>query len=244
MFDQTFINGRQDMKRPCTIVLSLLLQIGAMCIVILIPLIYSEALPSAQLKSTVVAPTRPVSAAPPKFAGSMTDVRAARRFLTPPLVAPRFIPRNIDDIEPHAPAPEIRVFDGTSETDGPAGGAIASILGPVRGDAPPLLSMQKPHTRSGPVRVGGRLAEANLIRRVQPTYPPLAKSARVQGVVEFTAIISKEGKIENLQLVRGHPLLVNAAREAVLQWRYRPTLLNGQPVEVVTDIVVNFTLSP
>jgi protein TonB len=74
-------------------------------------------------------------------------------------------------------------------------------------------------------------------------YPALAKSARVQGTVEFNAVISKDGKIENLQLVRGHPLLVNAAKEAVLQWRYRPTQLNGQPVEVVTDIIVNFTLS-
>jgi protein TonB len=65
----------------------------------------------------------------------------------------------------------------------------------------------------------------------------------VEGTVEFTATINKEGTIENLQLVRGHPLLVNAAREAILQWRYRPTLLNGEPVEVITDIVVKFTLS-
>jgi protein TonB len=93
------------------------------------------------------------------------------------------------------------------------------------------------------VQIGGRVAEANLIRKVQPVYPPLAKSARVQGTVEFTATISKEGNIENLTLVRGHPLLVNAAREAVQQWKYKPTLLNGQPVEVITDIIVNFTLS-
>jgi protein TonB len=87
------------------------------------------------------------------------------------------------------------------------------------------------------------VAEANLIRKVTPVYPALAKSARVQGTVEFTAVISKEGNIENLQLVRGHPLLVQAAKEAVLQWKYRPTLLNGQPVTVITDIIVNFTLS-
>jgi protein TonB len=143
----------------------------------------------------------------------------------------------------HAPAPEIRVSGGTEDADGP-GGIVATILGPLRSDVPPLLAIPKPNTRSGPVRVGGSVAEANLMRQVQPTYPPLAKSARVQGTVEFTATISKDGMIENLQLVRGHPLLVNAAKEAVLQWRYRPTLLNGQPVEVVTDIVVNFTLNP
>jgi protein TonB len=93
------------------------------------------------------------------------------------------------------------------------------------------------------VAIGGRVAEANLIRRVQPVYPPLAKSARVQGTVEFTAIIGKDGNIQNLKLVRGHPLLVNAAKEAVLQWKYKPTELNGQPVDVITDIIVNFTLS-
>jgi protein TonB len=76
-----------------------------------------------------------------------------------------------------------------------------------------------------------------------PQYPALAKSARVQGTVEFTAIIGKDGTIQQLKLVRGHPLLVNAARQAVEQWRYKPTLLNGQPVDVITDIVVNFTLS-
>jgi protein TonB len=91
--------------------------------------------------------------------------------------------------------------------------------------------------------VGGGVSEANLIHRVQPEYPPLAKTTHVEGTVEFTATISKQGLIENLQLVRGHPLLVNAAREAILQWRYRPTLLNGEPVEVITDIVVKFTLS-
>lgn len=87
------------------------------------------------------------------------------------------------------------------------------------------------------------MAEANVIRRVQPVYPPLAKSARVQGAVEFTAVISKEGRVEKLQLVRGHPLLVSAAREAILGWQYRPTMLNGEPVEVLTTITVNFKLS-
>jgi len=84
---------------------------------------------------------------------------------------------------------------------------------------------------------------ANLIRRVVPQYPPLAKQARVQGTVRFTAIIGKDGTIQNLQLISGHPLLVAAAEEAVKQWQYKPTLLNGEPVEVVTQIDVNFTLS-
>lgn len=94
----------------------------------------------------------------------------------------------------------------------------------------------------GPQRIGGAVMEANLLTKVDPVYPPLALSARVQGTVEFTATIDETGHVANLQLVRGHPLLVNAAREAVLQWTYRPTLLNGQPVTVITNVIVNFTL--
>jgi protein TonB len=244
MFDQTFINGRGDAKRPYTIVLSLVLQIGVMFLMILIPLIYSEVLPSAQLKTMIMAPAPPRAPAPPKLANRATVKPPTTRPFVAPLVAPSLIPRKLDNIDQDVPAPDIRVMGGTGDANGPTGSVVDNILGRARGNAPPLISVPKPKTRSGPVRIGGRVAEANLVRQVHPTYPPLAKSARVQGTVEFTATISKEGKIENLQLIHGHPLLVSAAREAVLQWRYRPTLLNGQPVEVITDIVVNFTLSP
>jgi len=77
---------------------------------------------------------------------------------------------------------------------------------------------------------------------VQPNYPPLARQARIQGTVELRAIISKMGTIENLNVVSGHALLVTSAVEAVKQWRYRPYLLNGEPIEVETEITVNFIL--
>jgi protein TonB len=83
----------------------------------------------------------------------------------------------------------------------------------------------------------------NLVHKVQPAYPPLARQARIQGTVRFTATIGKDGHIIDLSLVSGHPLLVPAATEAVQQWIYRPTLLNGNPIEVVTVIDINFTLS-
>jgi protein TonB len=86
------------------------------------------------------------------------------------------------------------------------------------------------------------LAEANLIYRLQPTYPALARVAHIQGTVELHAIISKTGSIENLTVIGGHAMLVNAALHAVRQWRYRPYLLNGEPIEVETDITVKFTL--
>jgi protein TonB len=84
---------------------------------------------------------------------------------------------------------------------------------------------------------------AKLIRQPRPVYPPLARQARISGTVKFNAIIAKDGTIQNLQMVSGHPLLVQAATEAVRQWVYQPTLLNGEPVEVITTIDVNFTLS-
>lgn len=93
------------------------------------------------------------------------------------------------------------------------------------------------------IRVGGNVQAANLVTKVTPLYPPLAKQARIQGTVRFNALIGKDGAIQSLQLVTGHPLLVAVSQDAVKQWVYRPTLLNGNPVEVVTVIDVNFTLS-
>jgi TonB family protein len=104
---------------------------------------------------------------------------------------------------------------------------------------PPLPPLSSTPQR---IRVGAKVQDANLIHKVDPEYPPLALDARIQGVVRFTAIIDGAGRIQNLQLLSGHPLLVQAARRAVNQWEYRPTLLNGSPVEVVTQIEVNFTL--
>jgi TonB family protein len=93
------------------------------------------------------------------------------------------------------------------------------------------------------IRVGGNVQQFNLIHRVDPVYPPLARQARIQGTVRFTGIIGRDGSVQSVQLVSGHPLLVESARQAVMQWLYKPTLLNGQPVEVVTQIEVGFSLS-
>ena len=93
------------------------------------------------------------------------------------------------------------------------------------------------------LRVGGNVQSANLINKVTPVYPPLAKQARIQGTVSFAVIIGKDGAIQDMTLISGHPLLVPAATDAVKQWVYKPTLLNGQPTEVETQIDVNFTLT-
>ena len=92
------------------------------------------------------------------------------------------------------------------------------------------------------IRVGGNVQAAKLIRSVPPTYPPLALQARIQGIVRFTATIGHDGRVSEVTLISGHPLLVPAAQEAIRQYEYQPSLLNGQPVEVVTQVDVPFTL--
>lgn len=108
---------------------------------------------------------------------------------------------------------------------------------PSRSQSPPPITDQPQR-----VRVGGNTQQYNLIRKVDPVYPELARQARIQGVVRFNVIIGRDGSILNFQLVSGHPLLVEAARQAANQWVYKPTLLNGEPVEVVTQIDVQFSL--
>lgn len=93
------------------------------------------------------------------------------------------------------------------------------------------------------IRVGGNVQAAKLVKQPAPVYPPLAKQARIQGTVRYEATVGADGNVKNLQLTGGHPLLVPAATDAVKQWVYQTTLLNGKPVEVLTQIDVNFTLS-
>jgi protein TonB len=243
MFDQTFVDGTQKTREPVTFALSVLLETCAVALLLLIPLIYTQALPNAQLRSLLMAPAAP--SAPPKPTPQVkvtTRAVAVRRL--PVFLAPTAIPKQINtNVQEIQAAPDLAIPGLQSPTS--AGSDMIGVPGQIYSipQPPPPPAPQKLKVQSGPVRVATGVAEANLIRKVMPIYPPIAKSARVQGTVEFTAIISKEGNIENLRLVRGHPLLVKAAEEAVLQWRYRPTLLNGEPVEVVTDIIVNFTLT-
>ena len=100
-----------------------------------------------------------------------------------------------------------------------------------------------PRVAAQKVRVSSGVAEGLLIHEVKPQYPSLARQARIQGVVVLLAVIAKDGKVQNLQVVSGHPMLIKAAIDAVTQWRYGPYSLNGEPVEVDTQINVNFTLS-
>jgi protein TonB len=121
---------------------------------------------------------------------------------------------------------------------GSASGVLGGIIGGTSGGTPP----PPPPKSNKPLRVGGNVAAANLVRQVTPVYPQIAKTAHVSGTVMLHAIISKDGSIEELTYVSGPPLLMKAAMDAVHQWRYKPTMLNGEPVDVDTTISVVFTL--
>ena len=133
------------------------------------------------------------------------------------------------------------------------GRAETTIRIGVAPGGPNLLSPAPPAPPRGPItaqagsserlRVGANLQAEKLLTKITPAYPPLAKQAAVQGTVSLTVTIAGDGVVKGVQLISGHPLLVAAATDAVRQWVYRPTLLNGQPVEVVTQVDVNFTLA-
>jgi len=107
------------------------------------------------------------------------------------------------------------------------------------------VSSPAPASGSGPaqIRVGAEVQKAKLVRRIEPVYPPMALQARIQGVVRFNVVIGEDGRVVNPTVVSGHPLLVPAATEAIKQWEYSQTLLNGKPTEVITQADVNFVLN-
>jgi TonB family protein len=115
--------------------------------------------------------------------------------------------------------------------------------GRVTGAIPPPPPPPEPPTSSPGMRIGGNVAANYLIRQVPPIYPQAARDSRIQGVVVLEARVNKDGLVDNLKLISGHPLLVQAAIDAVRQWTYKPVLLNGQAVDFVTTVTVNFTLA-
>jgi len=125
------------------------------------------------------------------------------------------------------------------------GGQLGGVIGGIVSSTSNLAAVPKlsAPVATKPIRISQGVTRGLLLAKIEPKYPLLAKQARIQGEVVLSAIISKEGAIENLTLVSGHPMLVPEAIQAVSQWRYRPYLLNGQPVEVESTITVTFLFS-
>jgi protein TonB len=204
--------------------------------VILISLIYTEALPRQRLISLLQAP------APPQVAVALQAVASSARqtseFDHNVLQLPREIPKSIAIMRDQAPPPGNAVG---VVGDVPGGLPVESASGvpEILPSAPVLL--RAPAARK--VRVSSGVAQGLLIRKVEPQYPSLARQARIQGMVVLQALIGKNGSVQNLRVISGHPMLIQSAVDAVKQWRYKPYYLNGEPIEVETQINVNFTLS-
>jgi periplasmic protein TonB len=227
MFDQVNTNKT---NKSWTVTLSAIVQFAILGVLILIPLIYTEALPKELTSMFLVAPAPPPPPPPP-----VAIVKTIRpKFIQPQrMVAPTVIPKKVEIIKDEAP--DVGAAGGFGVAGGVAGGVLGGII-TSGGPAPP-----KPPTPTR-ITIGGNVQQAKAIQRNQPQYPAIAKAAHVQGTVVLHAIIAKDGTVQQLQLMSGPPLLVSAAMEAVRQWRYQPTLLNGEPVEVDTTIQVVFSL--
>ncbi len=254
MFEQALLDGAVRTNRPWTTLVSLAGQTGLVGILLLVPLIFTDALPRAELSNLFMMPAPPPAAPPPPPPAEIMQRVAKvipRQFVDSRLMAPRAVPERIAMIVEEDLPPAVSGVVGGVE-GGVPGGMLHGVIGAVVGAAsshttalppppPPPVTVQKP-TPPQRIKVGGNVQEAKLIKRVIPSYPPLARQARVGGIVQLLGVITKEGVVAQLQVVSGHPLLVGAALEAVRQWVYEPTLLNGDKVEVIAPITVNFIL--
>ena len=253
MFEQTFVEGVGKTNKSWTVMVSFIGQMVLIVIAVILPLIYTEVLPSTTLQSFLVAPPPPPPPPPPPAAAPPVKVVKVipRQFDAGKLMAPKSVPREIATIkEDELPPPSsgvAGVVGGMSGgvSGGAVGGVLGGIIGGIPSAAPPPPPPPPVKKDAAPIRikVGGNVQGALILKKTPPIYPQLAKSARVSGVVHLAAIISKDGTIQELHSLGGPALLIQAAMDAVKQWVYRPTMLNGEPVQVETTIDVNFTLN-
>jgi len=222
-------------------VVSLTFQALLIAILVLIPLIYTEALPKQQLMGYLIAPPPPPPPPPPAAAPMVKVVRPSTEIDNGQLKAPTAIPKKIAMIKEDDTPPSTGVVGGVvgGVPGGQAGGVLGGVLGAIANSAPHDLPKVATPKR---VPVSSGVIQGLLIRQIKPNYPPLAKQARISGSVVLQAVIGKDGTIQNLRAVSGHPMLIQSAIDAVRQWKYKPYILNGEPVEVDTQVTVNFIL--
>lgn len=229
-----------ESHRGWTTLWSFSLQALAVAGLFVLPLLYTDGLPS-HFTSRVVTQLPPPGPPPPLTQARPAALAASNVSADNHLIQPPVVPESIAHIDENSPPPPVdlhgvAVPGGTGDpmARNPVPGSIGSGFNPVVVPPPP------PAVHTPPV---SHMMEGNLVYRLQPAYPPLARQAGIHGTVVLQAVISRDGTIEKLQVLSGHPMLVLAAVDAVRQWRYRPYVLNGEPVEVETQVTVNFVLS-
>src|SRR6478752_2496388 len=215
-----------------TVPLSILAHVALFAAVIIIPLMATDVLPTPPSMMAFVGappppppPPPPAAAAPaPKTPTPVANPNAA------PVEAPKAIVPE---------TPSVGVSEGVP--GGVEGGVPGGVMGGVVGGLPEAPPPPPPPPQA-PVRVGGAIKQPTKLKNVPPVYPPIAQSARVQGVVIIEATIGADGKVKDAKVLRSIPLLDQAALDAVKQWVFTPTLLNNVPVPVIMTVTVNFTL--
>jgi len=236
MFEDSLVesSGRLRQRDRWSTAVSFTVQVAFIGLLVLLPLIYTEGLPKQQLVSIVEAPSPPAAPAqhltPHPGRPSKPIDQGGNRVL-----APRAIPKVIAIVH--------------DELTGPP--ELRGVVGEVPGGVPAALMSLLPHTFAAvptgsvpsKILVSSGVAEGRLIYQVEPQYPTLARQARIQGIVVLQAVIGKDGTVQRLHVISGHPMLRQAAIEAVKQWRYKPYFLDGEPFEVDTQVNVNFMLS-
>jgi protein TonB len=242
MFEQSIL-VRQRTSKPWSVLLSLVAELAGIGLLVLLPLIWGQRLPA--LAATKIAVWLPLAPTPvpvhPAAAGPRVKPSP---FIRPEAIyQPVAVPDRINAFN-DAP-PEITGFETLASGGQKTGIGLMDLGAGVPG--PP----QRPVAKRAPdiiapaqtmrIRVS-RLEPAKVLYKVLPVYPALARGAHISGTVYLLGVISTDGTIQSLRVLHGHPLLVGAALDAVRQWRYKPTLLNGQAVEVEAPIDVTFTL--
>lgn len=261
MFEQIILSQSQSARSRWALAAAFFGELLLVGIVIAIPLLSVQQLPLPEISTVLIAPPPPPPPPPPPGpaaqshsqaqASRVPTVPVLRHFDTSKLTAPRTIPTTTATIN-DLPAPPSAggVIGGVAGgvPGGQLGGVLGGILGGVPSTAPPPPPPPPVQAAAPPakaatlnvLRVGGAVEAARVISAPPPDYPVLAKSARVEGTVRMKAVIGPDGHIENLSVVSGSPLLISAAMDAVKQWTYRPTYLNGKAVKVQTEIDVKF----
>jgi periplasmic protein TonB len=240
--DSLLESGSPDrQRRTWSTTASFIFQCLLIGILVIVPLMFTEALPDAQLLTILVAPPPPPPPPPPAAQVVTKIIRQTDVLNTGQLRTPTRIPKKVEMIkEEEAPPPAPSGVIG-GVPGGIPGGQLNGVIGGIISSSNKAAPMVAFIPRR--VRVSQGVIQGQCIHRVEPVYPKIARSARIQGAVQLKAIISKNGDVTELEVVSGHPMLIPAALDAVKQWRYRPYLLNGEPVEVETDITVIFNIT-
>ncbi len=249
MFEQTLLAATAKTRRAWTVPMCFVSELAAVGFVALMPLIFFEGLPQGRLAPhPLEVPQGYHPQVPPHVQLVGSGQERTQSVMVEPAQTPVGVHLGPD--RPAAAPPDLSTeCTGFCAVDsvGPAGPPLTTHNMPKAPDewsAEPVVRLvAKPTPAPAPIRVSLGVQEAKLINRVNPVYPKLAIQVRASGVVHLAAIIGADGRIRELQVLSGHPLLTPAAVDAVRQWVYRPTMLNGAPVEVMTEIIVTFSLS-